>query len=91
MFGSFSKLVKIATESANQSVLAMRHGAVLFNHSGRQVININCNSHGSKICGYDVPSIHAEANCLKSVYNLAGRLGCREQPKGPPPSQYYGC
>src|SRR6187401_3034944 len=75
---SFSKLVNLAMESAQESQLPLRHGAVLFSNK-KQIVQTSCNCYGNKICGYDVPSLHAEANCLKPIYNRAGRLGQRYQ------------
>ena len=75
---SLSKLVSIAIESAQTSQLALRHGAVLFS-SKNQIQNTCCNQVGTKICGFDVPSLHAEANCLRPIHNRAGKFGCRHQ------------
>jgi len=61
-------------ECAQKSELPLRHGALLFNNK-KNILQTSCNCHGNKICGYDVPSLHAEANCLKPIYNRAGRLG----------------
>lgn len=74
---SLAKLVDKAVECAQKSQLAARHGAILFGQSGKQIHQVSCNDHGNKICGFDVPSLHAEANCLKPIYNRAGRLGAR--------------
>ena len=75
---SFSKLVAQAMECAQKSELPLRHGAVLFSNK-KVILQSSCNCYGNKICGYDVPSLHAEANCMKTIYNRSGRLGCRYQ------------
>lgn len=75
---SLAKLVNLAMNTAQDSQLSLRHGAVLFS-SKNQVRCTGCNGTGDKICGFDVPSLHAEANCMKHIYNLTGRFGhhCR--------------
>jgi hypothetical protein len=75
---SLSNLVSAAVEIAQESKLPLRHGAVLFS-TKKQIHQSCCNEAGHKICGYDVPSLHAEANCMKPIYNRAGRFGCRYQ------------
>lgn len=67
------KIVDLAINNALKSSLSWRHGAVLF--SKKTVISTACNCLGNRICGYDVPSIHAEAQCLHNIYRRAGRLG----------------
>jgi hypothetical protein len=64
-----SKLVEQARDLATKSGMAMRHGALLFGQSGKQVFAASENTHGSKVCGYDVPGQHAEANCLRSIFH----------------------
>ena len=71
---NLARLVEKAKESAGDSKLPLRHGAVLFT-SKKSIHQISCNSHGHKACGYDVPSQHAEANCLKPLYNRVAREG----------------
>src|SRR5439155_26578577 len=75
---SFSQLVNKAMECAQKSELPLRHGAVLFSNKNR-ILQTSCNCYGNKICGYDVPSLHAEANCLKSIYSQSRRVGQRYQ------------
>jgi hypothetical protein len=70
-------------QCAQESKLALRHGAILFDQSGKQVLQTSCNGHGHKIFGYDVPSLHAEANCLRPIHQrlITGRgKKCRERP-----------
>lgn len=76
---SLTKLVNKAMECAHTSKLPLRHGAILFSQSGKHIYETSCNCYGNRICGYDVPSLHAEANCLKPIYNRAGRFGYRYQ------------
>lgn len=78
---SLSKLVNIAIDTATESLLPMRHGAVLF-ASKKHILSASCNESGNRVCGFDVPSLHAEANCLRPIYNRAGRFGCRYQGRG---------
>lgn len=61
------RLVDQAKCVAEQSKMALRHGAVMFHQNS--VITTSCNSTGDALCGYDVPSLHAEATCLKHIYN----------------------
>lgn len=75
---SLSNLVSKAIETAQTSELDLRHGAVLFS-SMKQVHHSCCNQLGDKICGFDVPNLHAEANCLKPIYNRVSRFGFRHQ------------
>lgn len=75
---SLSNLVSAAIESARTSQLPLRHGAVLFS-SKKQIHQCCCNEIGHRICGFDVPSLHAEANCMKPIYNRASRFGHRYQ------------
>lgn len=75
---SLSKLVSVAIETAQTSKLPLRHGAVLF-ASKKQICQCCCNGVGNRICGFDVPSLHAEASCMKTIYNRASRLGRRYQ------------
>lgn len=71
---ALSKLVDLASETAGNSCFSMKHGAVLF--SGlKQIHQTGFNQFGHRACGYDVPSLHAEACCLRPIYNRAGRLG----------------
>lgn len=65
---NLSKLVEQARQQAQLSTMPMRHGAVMFAHSGKQVFTSSPNTHGHKICGYDVPGQHAEANCLNPSF-----------------------
>ena len=65
---SLANLVETAKDAARKSVMPMRHGAVLFAHSGKQIYSVSENTHGNKVCGHDVPGCHAEANCLQPVY-----------------------
>lgn len=78
---SMARLVGLAMESAEDSTLQLRHGAVLFS-SKNQICQTSCNQVGHRVCGYDVPSLHAEANCLKPIYNRASRMRHRYQRKG---------
>lgn len=78
---SLCKLVNLAMNTAQDSCLSLRHGAVLFS-SKKQVHCTSCNGIGDKICGFDVPSLHAEANCMKPIYNRAGRFGHRYRGRG---------
>jgi hypothetical protein len=78
---AMSNLVLMARDAAMQSRLTLRHGAVLF--SKKHIHQACCNDLGSKVCGFDVPSLHAEANCLKPIYNRAGRLGCLYSRRAP--------
>lgn len=64
-----AKIVDVARACALNSIMSMRHGAVLFGQSGKRVMNTSQNSHGSKVCGYDVPAQHAEANCLQPIFH----------------------
>ena len=66
-----SKIVNLARVCAVQSTQPMRHGAVLFAQSGKQVFASSENTFGSKVCGYDVPGQHAEANCLQYIFHKA--------------------
>lgn len=65
---SLSNLVETARAAAHKSIMPMRHGAVLFAHSGKQIYSVSENTHGNKVCGHDVPGCHAEANCLQPTY-----------------------
>jgi hypothetical protein len=65
---SLSNLVSLASENAKRSPLQIKHGAVLFT-SRNQVYQTSHNDVGHRICGFDVPSLHAEAMCLKFVHN----------------------
>lgn len=69
---SLSVLVGRAIETAKQSKLKLRHGAILF-ASMNQVQYCSCNEVGHHVCGYDVPSLHAEAQCLRPIYNRTAR------------------
>jgi hypothetical protein len=60
-----NKLIDEAMDIARFSQLHDRHGAVMFNTSGKIIVSKAHNKHGNNICGYDVPSIHAEANCIQ--------------------------
>lgn len=71
---SLCKLVDLAINVAQNSRMPMRHGAVLFS-SKNSVYQTCCNGIGERVCGFDVPSVHAEANCLKPLYNRIGRFG----------------
>jgi hypothetical protein len=74
-----SQLVDLATEAATHSTLPIRHGAVLFSSKNR-IYQTCCNDVGHRVCGYDVPSLHAEALCLKPIYNHWARTHrCREK------------
>ncbi len=71
---NLARLIDTAKLSALNSELSLRHGAVLF--SKKTVVHqVSCNSYGHKTCGFDVPSLHAEANCLKPLYNRLAREG----------------
>jgi len=71
---SLTNLVNLAMETARLSQLKLRHGAILF--SKKSAIHYTCcNGVGDKICGYDVPSLHAEARCLKPITDRASRFG----------------
>jgi len=72
------KLVNHAIDSAQNSELNIRHGAVLF--TGQNIMYSSCNCHGSKIWGYDVPSHHAEAGCLRPL--VVKRSKKRRRKKG---------
>jgi hypothetical protein len=78
---SLSKLVGIARETAAQSTLSIRHGAVLFS-SKNQILQTSCNGLGHKTCGFNVPSLHAEAGCLRSLYARACKVDHRYQGRG---------
>lgn len=63
--GRYLKLIEKAVQCAKESKLPQRHGAILFSNSGKRTYQIRYNDHGDKVCGFDVPSVHAEANCMK--------------------------
>jgi hypothetical protein len=73
---SLSALVELARQTAFESKLALHHGAVLFRQSGKHILETKCNSEGNRICGYDVPSCHAEANCLTFFSRQEHRRQC---------------
>lgn len=64
---SLHHLVELAMWEAQQSSQPHRHGAVLY-ASMNDIRNTSHNCSGHRLCGYDVPNLHAEANCLKPVY-----------------------
>lgn len=64
---SLRHLVELAIGEAQQSPVSIKHGAVLFS-SMNCVHQVDHNDMGSRVCGYDVPSLHAEAKCLRSLY-----------------------
>jgi hypothetical protein len=76
---SLTRLINLAIDSASKSTFQLKHGAVLFS-SKNSVCQTSYNQHGNRICGYDVPSIHAEANCLNSIYKRhVGRRKVRRE------------
>lgn len=56
-------MVDLATTEAYQSIVGLKHGAVLFS-STNKIISVSHNNYGSLSCGYHVPSLHAESECL---------------------------
>lgn len=66
---AIDKLINIAIATAQQSCMQYRHGAVLFS-SRSTIACTSCNTSGNRINGYDVPSLHAEAQCLHHLRNL---------------------
>lgn len=64
----------LARDEAKKSSLLHRHGAVLFGHSSKAPITTSCNCSGHHVCGYDVPSQHAEAGCLKFLHGRGNVL-----------------
>jgi len=67
---SLSTLLESATYYASKSQMDFKHGAVLFGH-GKKIYYGACNSNGNKLYGFDIPSQHAEANCLRLLNNRA--------------------
>lgn len=63
---SWGRMINLAIESAHKSTTTPRHGAVLFTNR-RKIITCACNGPGTRTCGYDVPSVHAEAHCLQNA------------------------
>jgi tRNA(Arg) A34 adenosine deaminase TadA len=68
------KIVNNAIETAKHSCLKIRHGAVLFGKL-KDIVTSEFNDYGHCVCGFDVPSRHAEAKCLKPIYNKMSRSG----------------
>ena len=61
-------MIAQAKNIAYSSPLDMRHGAVLFTQSGRSIQSVGHNDYGKRICDHDVPSIHAEARVIDTIY-----------------------
>jgi len=59
-------LMTIATKCAIQSSCAFRHGAVLF--AKNKIYATGCNKSGNHVLGYEVPSVHAESQCLETYW-----------------------
>ena len=85
--GRLLRMISVAKECGAQSEFNRgRHGAVLF--TGNQVVYKSCNDFGPKMWGYDVPSKHAEASCLRPLYNQfcksrrSGQRTTRHRKKG---------
>lgn len=68
-----TNIYRLAISNAKQSTMAVKHGAVLFGN-GNRVYAQKSNCSGGKVISYDVPSIHAEANCLTYLYQSKGSL-----------------
>lgn len=66
---SFDFLIDEAKTCAEKSIMPMRHGAVLFKHSGKQILGKSENTIGARIFGYHVPARHAEANALSYLHS----------------------
>ena len=76
---SLDKLITEAISAANESDgVSYKHGAVLF--SNGTVLSTGHNCPGNKMCGFDVPSHHAEASSLKK--HLRGKQCCFLSRKG---------
>lgn len=61
-------MLNTAINYARKSTMYYRHGAILFG-KGNRVLHGSCNCSGSTLYGYKVPSQHAEANCLRPLFN----------------------
>src|SRR5680860_667348 len=70
-----SQILNLAIETASSGTCHNRHGAVLFTHTGHQVLSTGCNSMGNRCHGYDVPTCHAEAQALKPLADMNRRFG----------------
>ena len=73
------RLVGYAIDCAHDSLMRLKHGAILFS-AKKQIHYSCCNREGNKICGFDVPSIHAEACCINAM--LRGRFETKFQRRG---------
>jgi hypothetical protein len=78
---TLTRLVDLAVMNAEQSPLQIRHGAVLFGIKGR-VIKSSCNQQGHRVCGFNVPSLHAEANCVQSLHTRQRYQGRSHEEEG---------
>lgn len=80
---SMSRILNIAMETARQSPINAKHGAVLFSHTGKHIYANKSNCNGHKAMGYHVPAIHAEACVLHTINNYLTHKGkgrqCREK------------
>jgi hypothetical protein len=72
--GRIRHMIGLAIDEALKSSVNLKHGAVLFGQGGQRVYHHARNDHGNRICGYRVPSIHAEANCLHWIYRQTHRM-----------------
>jgi len=71
---ALNNLISLAVEQARQSPLSLKHGAVLFT-SKKRVCHAAHNDQGHRVCGYEVPSLHAEAVCMHTIYCRSAREG----------------
>jgi tRNA(Arg) A34 adenosine deaminase TadA len=61
-----NKYLGYAMSASEESIMPQSHGAVIWSSNGT-VIGTGCNSHKTRINGINVPSVHAEMECMKSI------------------------
>lgn len=67
-------LTNIMRPYAPDSELQHNHVAVLINNKTKTIVDIACNTLDNRICGYTVPSGHAEACVLNHLYGRRRRF-----------------